>query len=57
MVVDTLPGAFLSVLQVGVFVTIISLFLCVPLIRLFNAYLPQLVRKPKTNGPWLKNLI
>ncbi len=57
LVVDTLPGAFLSVLQVGVFVTIISLFLCVPLIRLFNAYLPQLVGKPKANGPWLKNLI
>jgi len=28
-----------------------------PFIYLFNKYLPQLVGKPKINGPWLKNFI
>jgi len=56
-VVGNLPGSFLSILQVGIFMTLVSLILCIPLIYLFTNYLPQLVGKPKTNGPLLKNLI
>ncbi len=37
--------------------TVASMALCIPLILLFNRYVPQLVGKPKINGPWFKNFI
>lgn len=56
-VVGNLPASFLSILQVGIFMTLASLILCIPLIYLFTNYFPQLVGRPKSNGPLLKNLI
>jgi acyltransferase len=55
--VDNLSGSGLEVLAVACVMTVASLALCIPLVYLFNKYVPQLVGKPKTNGPWLKNLI
>ena len=54
---DNLPTSFFSVLQVGCFMTIVSLALCIPMLNLFDRYLPQLVGKPKMHGPLLKNLL
>ncbi len=56
-VVDNLSGSFLTILGVGCLMTVVSLAFCIPLIYLFNRFVPQLVGKPKINGPWLKNLI
>ena len=56
-VVGNLPSSLLSILQVGIFMTLASLILCIPLIYLFTNYFPQLVGRPKSNGPLLKNLI
>jgi acyltransferase len=56
-VLDNLSGSFPTILVVGVLMTVVSLIICIPLVYLFNKFVPQLVGKPKTNGPWLKNLI
>ncbi len=56
-VMDHTSGAPLTIFGAGCFVTAASLLLCMPLIYLFNTYVPQLVGKPKINGPLLKNLI
>ena len=56
-VVDHLSGSPLTVLGVGCAVTIGSLIFCMPLIYVFNRYLPQLVGKPKIKGPLLNNLL
>jgi acyltransferase len=56
-VVGNLSGSFLTILGVGCLMTVVSLAFCIPLIYLFNRFVPQLVGKPKINGPWLKNLI
>jgi len=37
--------------------TIASLAACIPLIYLFNKFVPQLVGKPKIKGPIFKNFI
>ena len=47
----------LMIFGAGLMMTMMSLALCIPFIYLFNRYVPQLVGKPKINGPWLKNLI
>ena len=39
------------------FITVISLIFCIPFIKLFNKYVPQLTGKPKADGPWLKPFI
>ena len=57
LVVDNLSGSFWTILGVGCLMTVVSLAVCLPLIYLFNRFVPQLVGKPKVNGPWLKNLI
>jgi acyltransferase len=57
LVLDNLSGSFPTILVVGLLMTVVSLAVCIPLIYLFNKYVPQLVGKPKTSGPWLKNLI
>jgi len=41
----------------GLFMTAVSLALCIPLIYLLNRYMPQLVGKPKSEGPWLKAFV
>ena len=56
-VVHNLSGSFWTILGVGCLMTVASLAVCLPLIYLFNRFVPQLVGKPKVNGPWLKNLI
>ena len=50
-------GSFWSVLGIGCVMTIASLAVCMPLIYLFNKFVPQLVGKPKWNGPWFKNFL
>jgi len=56
-VVTNLSGSFLTISGVGCLMTVASLAVCIPLIYLFNKFVPQLVGKPKMNGPWLRNLI
>jgi acyltransferase len=56
-VVTNLSGSFLTILGVGCVMTVASLAVCIPLIYLFNKFVPQLVGKPKIKGPWLRNLI
>ena len=55
--VTSVPGTFFSTLQVGLIVTVVSLVLCIPFIYFFNQYLPQLVGKPKLDGPLIRRLI
>ena len=50
-------GLFWSVLGIGCVMTIASLAVCMPLIYLLNKFVPQLVGKPKWNGPWFKSFI
>ncbi len=50
-------GSFWTVLGVGCLMTIASLAVCIPLIYLFNKFVPQLVGKRKRNGPWFKNFL
>ena len=56
-VLDTLPGSGLTVFWVGCLMTVMSLAICIPLIYLFDKFVPQLVGKPKLSGPWFKNFI
>lgn len=56
-VLDTLSGSGLTILWVGCLMTVVSLAFCIPLIYLFNKFVPQLVGKPKLTGPWLRNFI
>ena len=45
------------ILLSGLIMTVVSLGLCMPFIGLLNKYVPQLVGKPKIQGPWLKALV
>jgi len=56
-VLDKLSGSFLTILWVGCLMTIASLAVCIPFIYLFNKFVPQLVGKPKRNGPWFRNFL
>jgi acyltransferase len=56
-VLDTLGGSGLTVFWVGCLMTVASLGVCIPLIYVFNKFVPQIVGKPKLSGPWLRNLI
>lgn len=56
-VIDHLPGTPLITLWIGCVMTVASLALCIPLIYLLNRWVPQLVGKPKVEGPLLKNLL
>lgn len=56
-VVDHLPGTPLITLWVGSAMTVASLSLCIPLIYILNRWVPQLVGKPKMEGPLLKSLL
>jgi len=57
LVVDTLSGSPLTIFGVGCLMTVASLAFCIPLIYVFNKFVPQLVGKPKIKGPLLRNLI
>ena len=50
-------GSFWPVLGIGCLMTLMSLAVCMPLIYLFNKFVPQLVGKPKRNGPLFKRFI
>lgn len=56
-VLDTIPGTGFNVFWVGCVMTIASLAVCIPLIYIFNKFVPQLVGKPKISGPLFKNFI
>jgi acyltransferase len=56
-IVDNLSGSPLTVFGVGVVMTLASLAFCIPLIYFLNKFIPQLVGKPKTSGPLVKNFI
>jgi acyltransferase len=57
LVVDNLSGSALTIFGVGCLMTVASLAFCMPLIYVFNKFVPQLVGKPKIEGPLLRNLI
>ncbi len=57
LVVDNLSGSTLTIFGVGCLMTVASLAFCMPLIYVFNKFVPQLVGKPKIEGPLLRNLI
>ena len=52
-----LPNSAMSIFGVGSVMTVASLAICMPLIFVFNKFVPQLVGKPKLKGPLLKNFI
>ncbi|MEJ2038720.1 MAG: acyltransferase family protein [Desulfosarcinaceae bacterium] len=56
-ILESLAGSGLTVFWVGFLMTMASLAACAPLIYLFNKFIPQLVGKPKINGPLLKNFL
>jgi len=55
--VENLPSSAPVVFGVGCAMTVASLACCIPLIFLFDRYIPQLVGKPKIEGPLLRNFI
>jgi len=55
--VENLPPGAPVIFGVGCVTTVASLILCIPLVFLFERYVPQLAGKPKRNGPWFKNFI
>ena len=52
-----LNGMLSTLFGIPVLMTVISLAICIPLIYLFNKFVPQLVGKPKLSGPLFKNFI
>ena len=56
-VLANLPNSALSIFGVGCIMTVASLGVSMPLIFVFNKFVPQLVGKPKQKGPLLKNLV
>jgi acyltransferase len=55
--VDHFADSLWPVLGIGCLMTLMSLAVCIPLIYLFNTFVPQLVGKPKRNGPWFRNFL
>ena len=56
-VLENFSPSFPSILGIGCAATVISLALCIPFVALFNTFVPQLVGKPKINGPWMQSFI
>ena len=56
-VLANLPNSALSIFGVGCIMTVASLGVSMPLIFVFNKFVPQLVGKPRQKGPLLKNLV
>jgi acyltransferase len=56
-VIANLPHTAPSIFGAGLAMTVASLATCIPLVFMFTKLVPQLVGKPKSRGPLLKNLI
>lgn len=56
-ILENFSGSAITISVSGIIVTFVSLALCIPFIFLFNKYIPQLIGKPKINGPLIKNLV
>jgi acyltransferase len=56
-VLENFSPSFPIILAIGCAATVISLALCIPFVALFNTFVPQLVGKPKINGPWMQSFI
>jgi acyltransferase len=56
-VLANLPNSDLSIFSAGFIITVVSLAICIPFIFIFIEFVPQLVGKPKLNGPLLRNFI
>jgi acyltransferase len=54
---DFLPKSNLLIFGACSLVTLSSIIICIPFILILNKFLPQLVGKPRINGPIIKNLI
>ncbi len=52
-----MPDTQWAVLLAGILVTAATVAICAPGMYLLSRYLPQLIGRPKVNGPLLKNLI
>lgn len=50
-------GDFLAILTSGVVIACLSIALTVPFVLLFNHFIPQLIGKPKIDGPLLPRLV
>lgn len=56
-VLATLPPNGTTLFAVGCLMTAASLAACIPLVYLFNRWVPQLVGKPKVGGPLLRRFV
>ena len=56
-VVEYLSGVSWVIFAVGSLMTLVSLTLCIPLIYFFDKLVPQLIGKPKIEGPLFKNFL
>ena len=50
-------GSFLAILMSGILIACLSIMVTVPFVLLFNRFVPQLVGKPKINGPLFPRLV
>ena len=51
-----IPDTQWAVMLAGILVTAVTVAICAPAMYLLSRYLPQLMGRPKVNGPLLKNL-
>jgi len=56
-VLANLPHSAAGIFGAGIVMTAASMTLCIPVIYVLDKYIPQLVGKPKFNGPLLRNFI
>lgn len=56
-VLGNLSGSAMVICTTGFIVTLVSLCLCIPLVLVLNKYIPQLVGKPKREGPLFKRFV
>ena len=50
-------GNFLAILVSGAVITCLSIALTIPFVLLFNQFIPQLIGKPKIDGPLIPKLV
>nr|WP_321513766.1 acyltransferase family protein [uncultured Pseudodesulfovibrio sp.] len=55
--VGAFPGHWMAVTGAGMVFTVVSLACCIPFVMLLNTYVPQLVGKPRQQGPFLPRLL
>jgi acyltransferase len=56
-ILANLTQSGLGIFAASLAMTVVSLILCIPLVWVFTKFVPQLVGKPKVDGPLLKNLL